>query len=171
MTTKPRFRWFRTLLVLLVVVVLGLFAAGWWLLAGSRAQLDGRQRVTGPQHSVTIERDASGTTTITGQSREDVAYALGSAHGQERFFPMDLMRRVAAGELSELVGAAALDTDINHRRHRLRAVAQAAYTALAPEQKHMLDIYRDGVNAGLSNLREKPWEYLLLKAKPEPWRS
>jgi penicillin amidase len=171
MTTKPRFRWFRTLLVLLFIAVIGLFAAGWWLLAGSRAQLDGRQRVTGPQHPVTIERDALGTTTITGQSREDAAYALGYAHGQERFFPMDLMRRVAAGELSELVGAAALDTDINHRRHRLRAVAQAAYAALTPAQKHMLDIYRDGVNAGLSNLREKPWEYLLLKAKPEPWRS
>ena len=170
-TTRSRFRWFRTLLILLVIVAIGLFAAGWWLLAGGRAQLDGRQRVVGPQHAVTIDRDALGTTTITGQSREDVAYALGYVHGQERFFPMDLMRRVAAGELSELVGAAALDTDLNHRRHRLRAVTQAAYAALTPDQKHMLDIYRDGVNAGLSNLREKPWEYLLLKAKPEPWRS
>jgi penicillin amidase len=84
---------------------------------------------------------------------------------------MDLMRRVAAGELSELVGAAALDTDIKHRRHRLRAVAQAAYAALSPEQKRALDIYRDGVNAGLANLREKPWEYLLLGNKPQTWRS
>ncbi|RUL80054.1 penicillin acylase family protein [Dyella choica] len=171
MTTKPRFRWFRTLLIVLLVVALGLFATGWWLLAGSRAQLDGRQRVTGLQHEVSIARDALGTTTISGQSREDVAYALGYVHAQERFFPMDLMRRVAAGELSELVGPAALDTDINHRAHRLRAVAQAAYAALAPEQKHMLDVYRDGANAGLFNLREKPWEYLLLKAKPQPWRS
>jgi penicillin amidase len=171
MTTKSRFRWSRAFWIFLLVVVFGVFATGWWLLAGGRAQLDGRQRVTRLQHAVTVTRDALGTATITGQSRDDVAYALGYVHAQERFFPMDLMRRVAAGELSELVGPAALDTDINHRRHRLRAVAEAAYAALSPEQKHMLDLYRDGVNTGLSNLREKPWEYLLLKAKPQPWRS
>jgi penicillin amidase len=171
MTTKPRFRWLRTLLAVFFVVVIVLFATGWWLLAGSRAQLDGHQRVLGPQHAVTVTRDALGTATITGQSRDDVSYALGYVHAQERFFPMDLMRRVAAGELSELVGPAALDTDILHRRHRLRAVAAAAYAALSPEQKHTLDLYRDGVNAGLANLRKKPWEYLLLKAKPRLWRS
>lgn len=171
MTTKPRFRWFRALSILVLLIVLGLLAAGWWLLAGSRAQLAGRQRVIGPQHAVTIARDALGTATISGQSRDDVTYALGYVHAQERFFPMDLMRRMAAGELSELVGPAALDTDVRHRLHRLRAVAQASYAALTPEQKHTLDLYRDGVNAGLGNLREKPWEYLLLKAKPEPWRS
>jgi penicillin amidase len=171
MTTKPRFRWFRLLSTLLLIVALGLIATGWWLLAGSRAQLDGRQRVIGLQHAVTITRDALGTATITGQSRDDISYALGYVHAQERFFPMDLMRRVAAGELSELVGPAALDTDIKHRLHRLRSVAEAAYAALAPEQKHALDLYRDGVNAGLSNQREKPWEYLLLKAKPQAWRS
>ena len=171
MTTTSRFRWLRTLLVLLFIVVACLFLGGWWLIAGSRAQLDGRQQVPGLQHAVNVTRDALGTVTITGQSRADVAYALGYVHGQERFFPMDLMRRVAAGELSELVGPAALDTDLNHRRHRLRAVVQAAYAALTPDQQHMLDIYRDGVNAGLSHLREKPWEYLLLKTEPQAWRS
>jgi penicillin amidase len=171
MTTKPRVRWFRAIFILVLIVVLVLAAGGWWLLAGSRAQLDGRQRLAGIQHPVTITRDALGTATLTGQSRDDISYALGYVHAQEHFFPMDLMRRVAAGELSELVGAAALDTDIKHRRHRLRAVAQAAYAALSPEQKHTLDIYRDGVNAGLANLREKPWEYLLLGTRPQPWRS
>lgn len=165
------FRWFRALLILILVLGIGLLAAGWWLLAGSRAHLDGTQRVAGVQHPVTITRDALGTATVSGQSRDDVTYALGYVHAQERFFPMDLMRRVSAGELSELVGSAALDTDIGHRRHRLRAVAEAAYATLAPEQKRTLDLYRDGVNAGLANLREKPWEYLLLKAKPAPWRS
>lgn len=171
MTTTTRFRWFRALFILALLSAIGLLATGWWFLAGSLARLDGEQRVNGPQHAVTITRDALGTATITGQSRDDVSYALGYVHAQERFFPMDLMRRVSAGELSELVGAAALDTDIRHRRHRLRAVAQAAYATLSSEQKHTLDLYRDGVNAGLANLREKPWEYLLLKAKPRPWRS
>lgn len=171
MTTKRKFFRLRTLVALLLVLVAGLLVAAWWLVAGSRAQLDGRQVVNGPQHAVTIDRDALGTATVTGQSRDDVTYALGYIHAQERFFPMDLMRRVAAGELSELVGPAALKTDIEHRRHRLRAVAAAAYAALPPEQKHLLDLYRDGVNAGLAHLREKPWEYLLLHTQPQPWRS
>jgi len=168
---KTRFRWFRTGLLLIVLIVIGVLASGWWLLAGSRAQLDGTQSLTGLGHPVTISRDALGTATITGQSRDDIAFALGYVHAQERFFPMDLMRRAAAGELSELVGPAALKVDINHRRQRLRAVAEAAYAALPPGQKHMLDMYRDGVNAGLAHLREKPWEYLLLRAQPQPWRS
>ncbi|GLQ97167.1 penicillin acylase family protein [Dyella mobilis] len=168
---KSRFRWLRALLILIVLVVGGVCIAGWWLLSGSRAQLDGTQTVAGPQHPVTITRDALGTATITGQSRDDVTFALGYVHAQERFFPMDLMRRAAAGELSELVGSAALDTDIEHRRQRLRAVAEAAYAALPPEQKHTLDLYRDGVNAGLAHLRQKPWEYLLLQTQPQPWQS
>ncbi|GAB2569231.1 penicillin acylase family protein [Dyella jejuensis] len=170
MTTQARFRWLRALLILVLILASGLFATGWWLLAGSRAQLDGELQVAGLGHAVTIRRDALGTVTIDGQSRDDVTFALGYVHAQERFFPMDLMRRMAAGELSELVGPAALDTDLNHRRHRLRAVVQAAYAALPPDQRHTLEIYRDGVNAGLAHLREKPWEYLLLDTQPQPWR-
>jgi penicillin G amidase len=168
---KRRFRWFRALIVLILILAIGLLATGWWLLAGSRAQLNGERRVADIGRAVTINRDALGVVTLTGQSRDDVGYALGYVHAQERFFEMDLMRRLAAGELSELFGPAALDTDINHRRHRLRAVAEAAYTALTPEQKHSLDMYRDGVNAGLANLREKPWEYVLTGTQPQPWRS
>lgn len=168
---KPRYRWFRAVLILIVLIVAAGVIAGWWLLAGSKAQLDGQQAVAGPGHAVTIARDALGTATITGQSRDDIAYALGYVHAQERFFPMDLMRRVSAGELSELVGPAALDTDIKHRRQRLRAVAEAAYAALPADQKHTLDMYRDGVNAGLAHLHKKPWEYLLLGTQPQAWRS
>ena len=169
MTMKVR--WLRALLILTVTLLIGVFAAGWWLLAGGRAQLDGEQRLTGLSHTVTIDRDALGTATLSGQSRDDIDFALGYVHAQERYFGMDLMRRVSAGELSELVGPAALDTDINHRRHRLRAVAEAAYAALPADQKHTLDLYRDGVNAGLAHLRGRPWEYLLLGTKPQPWRS
>ena len=168
---KTRFRWLRACLLLMVLIMACAIGAGWWQLAGSRAQLDGKQTLAGLGHPVTISRDALGTATITGQSREDITFALGYLHAQERFFPMDLMRRVSAGELSELVGAAALPVDLNHRRQRLRAVAETVYATLPPEQKHMLDMYRDGVNAGLAHLRQKPWEYLLLRTQPQPWRS
>lgn len=171
MNQPRRFRWLRYLLGTLLILLLGVFAAGWFLLAGSRAQLDGEVKLGSLGDAVSITRDALGTTTLQGKNRDDLTYAMGFVHAQERFFAMDLMRRLPAGELSELVGAKALDTDINHRRHRLRSVAQAAYAALPPEQKRTLDLYAAGVNAGLAHLHVKPWEYLLLHTKPQPWRT
>ena len=165
-----RFRWLRALVLSLLFLVLGVLAAGWFLLAGGRAKLDGDVSVRGLSEGVSIARDALGAATIDGKNRDDVTYALGYIHAQERFFPMDLMRRVAAGELAELVGSAAADTDVEHRRHRLRAVAQAAVAQLSPQDRHTLDLYAAGVNRGLADLRVKPWEYFLLGTQPQPWR-
>ena len=161
----------RTLLFTLLVLLLAAFATGWYLLAGSRAQLDGVRRIASLSASVNISRDALGTVTFEGKNRTDLSYALGYVHAQERYFEMDLMRRMAAGELSALVGPAALKVDLNHRRHRLRAVVEAAYAQMPAADKLQLDRYRDGVNAGLADLHVRPWEYLLLGSKPQPWRS
>jgi penicillin G amidase len=160
----------RLLLAVLALIVVALLVT-WYLLDGSRARLDGERHVAGLTTKIRIERDALGTTTIDASSREDISYALGYVHAQERFFEMDLMRRMPAGELSALVGPAALKTDTGHRRHRLRAVVDAAYAQLPAAQKLQLDRYRDGVNAGLGDLRNKPWEYFLLGGQPQPWRS
>ena len=166
-----RFHPWRWLLLVVVVVLVAALATGWYLLAGSRARLDGELQVTGLAAPVKVTRDAHGSVTIEARSRADATFALGFVHAQERWFEMDLMRRAAAGELAALVGKAALDSDLDLRRHRLRAVAQAAYAAMTPAQKQVLDRYRDGVNAGLAALREKPWEYFLLGSDPQPWRS
>ncbi|WP_329742820.1 penicillin acylase family protein [Dyella sp. A6] len=170
MAAARRFRWLRRLALIVVTVLLALLAGGWWLLSGSRAQLDGTRHVAALTHAVTIQRDALGTATLTGQSRDDLDFALGYVHAQERFFEMDLMRRLAAGELSALLGPAALKVDIDHRRHRLRAVAEAAYARLPPASQRALQLYSAGVNAGLAALRVRPWEYLLLRTKPRPWK-
>jgi len=166
-----RWRWLRRGLLALVLLLLGVLAAGWITLARGRAQLDGTVAARGLSAPVTVTRDALGTATLQGDNRDDLDYALGYLHAQERYFSMDLMRRLPAGELSELVGAAALPTDTAHRRLRLRAVAEQAYAQLPADQRRALDRYRDGVNAGLADLKARPWEYLLLGSKPRPWRS
>ena len=169
--TRRRFRWLHGLLLLVLVLVLAAFVTGWYLLAGSRARLDGTVKLTGLAAPVTVARDANGSVTLDAGSRADATFALGFVQAQERYFEMDLMRRVAAGELAELVGPAALPNDLDVRRHRLRAVATAAYAAMSAPQRQVLDRYRDGVNAGLAGLRQKPWEYFLLGSQPRPWRS
>ncbi len=166
-----RWRILRASLLTVLALMLAAFATSWWLLGGSRPRLDGRFQSSDLAAPVSISRDTLGTVTIDGGNRNDISFALGYVHAQERFFAMDLMRRMSAGELSALVGPAALKVDLNHRRHRLRAVVEAAYAQLPPAQKQALDRYRDGVNAGLADLRVRPWEYLLLGSRPQPWRA
>jgi penicillin amidase len=162
-------RWIRRVALALIVIVVIALAIGWRLLAGSRPQTDGTVTVPGLSSPVTIVRDAGGIPTITAQNRRDLASALGYVHGQERFFQMDLQRRDAAGELAALVGPKALPHDENHRRHRFRALAERVLASLPQHERAPVSAYTQGVNAGLAHLSVRPWEYLLLNAKPRPW--
>ena len=162
-------RWIRRTAVALIVIVVIALSVGWRLLAGSRPEANGIVTAKGLTAPVTIVRDADGVPTITAQDRQDLAWALGFAHGQERFFQMDLERRDAAGELAALVGAKALPVDESHRQHRFRTLAERELALLTPSQRRFMDAYTSGVNAGLAHLSVRPWEYLLLGARPQPW--
>lgn len=152
--------------LLLVVVV----AAAWVAVRGSLPELEGEVNVAGLSSTATIARDASGIPVITASSRTDLAFATGYAHGQNRFFQMDGIRRQAAGELSALIGAATIEIDKAFRFHRFRDRAAAVLAASSPEEIAILQAYADGVNAGLESLDSRPFEYLLLRSEPEPWQ-
>jgi penicillin amidase len=161
----------RRLLLAIIVLLVAAGLAVWLLLRASLPRLDGQIAAAGLTRPATLERDALGTATIRAASRNDALYTLGFVHAQERYFEMDLMRRLAAGELSELVGAAAIDADKSHRPLRMRARAETALTAMSAEQRATLAAYRDGVNAGLGALASRPWEYWLLGSPPAAWRD
>ncbi|WP_242539971.1 penicillin acylase family protein [Trinickia mobilis] len=154
--------------ILLIVI---LCAAGvWFFLRASLPELDGTRIEAGLSAPVTISRDAQGTVTIRGATRADVAFATGFAQAQDRFFQMDVLRRVAAGELAALVGADALAIDEQNRLNRFRARAERAVAALPADERAVLGRYTDGVNAGLAALRARPFEYAVLRVEPQPWR-
>ena len=155
-----------------VLALLALIAGGWFYfrLRASLPQLDGSVAVSGLGAKVTVTRDALGVPTIRGENRADVARALGWLHGQDRFFQMDLLRRSAAGELAELFGKRALPRDRAKRMHGFRALAKTVLAASPPEHRALLEAYAAGVNAGLGALGEKPFEYLVLRETPQPWR-
>ncbi len=159
----------RSVVVLLVVVLLAALSI-WGLMRGSLPALKGELDLTGLSAPVTVQRDALGVVTIDAADERDAMRALGYVHAQERYFEMDLMRRTAAGELSELFGARALDLDKQRRVHRMRARATRHLAAIAGDRLPVLQAYTEGVNAGLTALKVKPWPYLLLRAQPEPWQ-
>ncbi len=170
-------RWLRRLLAaaagfLGLVVLLGL-VFGLWFRAQLRAGLpleEGRLAVAGLAAEVEVQFDALGIPVIRGARRSDVAVATGFVHAQNRFFQMDLQRRRAAGELAELIGPRALGMDRGMRIHRLRARAAEVIGSIAPAERELLDAYTAGVNAGLEALGAKPFEYVLLRSEPQPWR-
>ena len=155
---------------LLVLVALTLLAV-WMYLRASLPALDGVVKAAGLVGSVTVARDERGVPLISGGDRGDIAYATGFVHAQDRFFQMDLLRRVGAGELSELFGPKALPLDRSHRLHRFRARAQLALQAMTPQERAFLDRYVAGINAGLQALTANPFEYALIGAKPRPWTA
>jgi penicillin G amidase len=169
-----RKRWMKIAAIVAAVVVVALIGTGFWvrsLLSGSLPQVDGEYRTAGIGNDVKIERDNLGIPTIRAANRKDLAFATGFAHGQDRFFQMDLLRRNSAGELSEIVGPATLDVDRRVRVHRFRHIAEQILAAGDTQQRALLEAYAAGVNAGLASLRSKPFEYYLLGVTPAPWKA
>lgn len=157
------------------VAVVGLTAlvllGGVITLALSLPMLDGTQDAVPLRAPVTIARDAQGVPIIAGATREDVAYATGFVHAQERFFQMDLLRRSAQGSLAALIGPPALEIDRERRIYGFDRLAGKALARLAPSDRTLLQRYAEGVNAGLAALRVRPFEYIVLRTAPQPWRA
>ena len=171
--TFNRIRWQRLIRWIgggLVALLIGAVIILLISLRGSLPRLEGTATLPGLDAAVTIERDALGIPTIRGSDRRDVARATGFLHAQERFFQMDLLRRSAAGELAEWFGPMALEVDRAHRLHRFRQRARQTLATLPAEEQALIAAYADGVNAGLADLFQSPFEYLLLRVKPKPWQ-
>jgi penicillin amidase len=156
---------------ILIVLVVAFLAATYLAVRASLPELEGQLTGEGLTNTVAIERDALGVPTVRGENRLDVAWATGFLHAQDRFFQMDLLRRSTAGELSELLGPAALDIDRARRLHRMRWRAQDAWTRLTQAEQRLIRAYTNGVNAGLARLRVRPFEYLVLRSLPAAWRT
>lgn len=171
MSVSRPVRWLFKIVVMLLVFAAGGLAWVWWQLNGSQAQLDGQMALPGLSQNVVIERDAQGIPTIRAQNRTDTAYALGVLHAQERFFQMDLLRRNSAGELSDLVGSAAINHDSGIRLHRFRWRAERAVSAMSEADQQLIRAYAEGVNNGLNKLSSPPFEYRLLRTEPAPWQT
>ncbi len=169
-TPRGGWRWLRNGVLLLAALLVSAIVGLAFTLRASLPQLDG-SIAGGNGSNVTLQRDALGVLTVLAASRADAAFGLGFAHAQDRLFQMDLARRLAAGELAELFGRAALPQDRKARRFRLRSVAAQAVAALPPDQHALLDAYTAGVNAGAASLGARPWEYWLLRSKPAAWRT
>ena len=140
------------------------------LVARTLPQTEGELRLAGLGDAVQVIRDGHGIPTIRAETWDDAFFALGFVHAQDRFFQMEMTRRVGAGRLSELVGAAGLGTDRYMRKLGIYKLAQAQAATASPALKRRLDAYGAGINAWIA---ETGWpravEFIPLLHAPEPW--
>ena len=166
---------FRILRVALAVIILSaaIFSlCGWLFLRRSLPQVDGSLSLPALHAPVDVERDAYGVPHIRAQSLEDLLVAQGYVTAQDRLWQMDLLRRNAGGELSEIFGDVAIDHDIENRTLGFAQAADAAAAAMPAERRAMLDAYARGVNAFIEDHSDRlPTEFVLLGYKPKPWAA
>jgi penicillin amidase len=165
--------WF---LIALLVLAVALSAWFFWMTRRSFPQTTGTVDVPGLSAPVTVLRDAYGIPNIYADTTEDLFFAQGFLHAQDRFWQMDFNRHVTAGRISELVGESQLDTDKYLRTMGWRRVAEQEWGPASPESKKVLQAYADGVNAYISDRSptELSLEYLMLRLTGgsgpiEPW--
>ena len=156
-----------------IAAILGLVAAsaiGWYVYR-PLAQLEGPVVVPGLHSEVTVERDNWGVPHIRAKSVEDLAEAQGYVTAQDRLWQMDLLRRAARGQLSEILGPTTLEIDKDFRVLNFGRAADRDMEMVSPEVGKVLEAYARGVNRFIEQHSTKlPIEFALLNYKPQPWR-
>jgi len=157
--------------VLGIVLVLG-GAFIWWLVYQPLPQLDGSAALPGLQKEVTVERDRWGAPHIRADSVEDLAEAQGYVMAQDRLWQMDLLRRVARGQLSEILGQTTLAIDKDFRTMQFGRAAERDLGLMDKEPRAIMEAYARGVNRFIEQHgNHLPLEFSLLKYKPQPWQA
>jgi penicillin amidase len=141
------------------------------LLLGRRLpHTQGTLTVPGCKGSVTIHRDRYGIPLIEAGNSFDAHFAVGFCHGQDRAFQLEVLRRVATGTLSELIGEGGLRIDKLARRIGFVRASRQQLTLIDPELREALHAYSLGVNAGVrQGCPRLPHEYSLLRAPFIDW--
>ncbi|SEI05625.1 Acyl-homoserine lactone (AHL) acylase PvdQ [Rheinheimera pacifica] len=118
---------------------------------------------------LSIQRDAQGVPLISGDELIGIYYGLGVAHAQDRLWQMELLRRKAAGRLSEVYGAQKLHIDKFARTMGFYNQATKDLAAMSDSTLAILNAYSNGVNYWLAHAQQLPLEFSVSAIKPQPW--
>jgi penicillin amidase len=168
---RPRRRIFAGVVLALFLLLGGGVGYLYHVAHSALPQLDGTIHVAGVTAPVHVTRDAHGVPAIEAATLDDLFFAQGYITAQDRLWQMDVMRRFAAGDMSELLGPSLLEHDREQRILGLRDAAHKAADALSPHDRPFFEAYARGVNAFLrSHLKHLPIEFRLIGYEPKPWQ-
>ena len=119
--------------------------------------------------SIEIIRDPSGVAHVFAETSQDAFWGSGFVHAQDRLWQMETFRRFARGQLAELAGESAFESDLLMRKIGLHRVASGDVNLLDSQDLQLLEAYVQGVAAGVNSLRSLPPEFHLTGTKFHPW--
>jgi penicillin amidase len=160
----------RALLGILLIVVIAAGTGIWWFVYRPLPQVDGTIVVNGLHGDVSVERDRWGVPHIRAGSVEDMVEAQGYVMAQDRLWQMDLLRRAARGQLSEIFGPTVLSVDKKFRTLGFGRAAEREAAAASGEPRVVVEAYARGVNRFIEQHQNQlPLEFSLLQYKPQLW--
>ncbi|GLV59450.1 peptidase S45 [Dictyobacter sp. S3.2.2.5] len=152
---------------------LGGFVNGFYSLLTHRQlpSTSGTIQIAGLHDPVEIITDQYGVPHIYANNDDDLYFAQGYIHAQDRLWQMDLHRRLGSGRLSEIFGEVTLEADRFCRRLGMHRAAVADVESLPEADLRVLEAYASGVNSFIRRNQNKlPVEFRLLNYRPEPWQ-
>ena len=159
--------------ILAATVTTALIAVGGaatWHLHQKMPVRDGTVHMRTLSAPVTVTYDDRGVPHIQAQNEADLYRTLGYVHAQDRLFQMEMVRRLANGELAELLGPKLLETDKLFRTLGLRDHAQKTAQAMdlnTPAAKALV-AYLDGINQFQAS-HPAPLEFEVLHIPKRPF--
>ncbi len=144
-------------------------------LLANEGLLDGHVAVTGLTAPVTITRNPQNVPAITATNLSDLVFAQGYITASDRLFQMDLLRRLSAGTMAEILGPSMAQHDREQRVLQIRAAADRAVATLSASDLSLFQAYARGVNAyitthdGSDGANTLPVEFHILHYKPALW--
>lgn len=123
-----------------------------------------------PLGETTISIDTDGIPTIEAKSERDLAFAVGFMHARDRLWQLEMHRRIGRGELAEILGSRALETDKFLRTLGVHRAARAQLERLPAETRALLQAYANGVNSYVRDaMTVRPPEFVILGVQPGKW--
>jgi penicillin G amidase len=117
-----------------------------------------------------ISLDQHGIPTIEAKSERDLAFAVGFMQARDRLWQLEMHRRIGRGQLAEVLGPKALDTDKFLRTLGVHKAAAAQFANFPDEDKAILRAYADGINSYVRDaMMVRPPEFVILGVQPGQW--
>jgi penicillin amidase len=134
-------------------------------------QIDGTITVPGVKEPVEVLRDKWGVPHIYAKNSDDLFFAQGFVAAQDRLFQIDLWRRIGQGEMSEVIGQDAVESDTFARSILYRGDMDAEWQSYSPDTKQIATSFTNGINAYIVHCGKRlPIEFEILGYQPKRWQ-
>jgi penicillin amidase len=164
-------RLIRIINVLIALLVLAVLGVAYWYFWRPLPQVSGTLMAP-VSAEITVARDRLGVPHIHASNLDDALFAQGYVTASERLWQMDSLRRLSAGDLSEIIGPPTLTLDREARRLRTRRDAEEIYTSLPAGERAAFAAYARGVNYYITTHAGRySFEFSALGYDPMPWST